>query len=161
MTPPARIRGLLFAVLILSSCNSHEIVNPARPALAVAPAAAPETPKTQYPSDGPTLVAFVASRFPDRLKAGVSHEERVANMEFLRDEVIAAGICGGMDLARNLKRGRGPHSVDAIAWRREDGWVDVVDIASAYDDTGRELRLHWIVVEGPPGWDPVPQPACP
>jgi hypothetical protein len=157
----ARLSGFSLSLLVLGGCNALEVANPGRPTPLIAPAAAPETPKTQYPSNGTDLVAFVAGRFPDRLAAGVSYDDRVANMEFLRDQVIAAGICGGMDLARNLKRGKGPHSIDAIAWRHEDGWVDVVDIASAYDDTRRDLRLHWLVVAGPPGWDPIPAPECP
>ena len=150
----------LFVLAILASaCNRMEVSNPARQALTTLSAPSPVAPK-QYPSSGPELVAFVAAQYPERLAAGVSGDERVANMEFLRDQIIAAGICGGLDLARNLKRGVGPHSIDAIAWRHDDGWVDVVDIAYSYDDTGRELQLHWIVVDGPSGWDPVPPPAC-
>lgn len=156
-----RLCACSVCLLTLASCNGRDLTSPARPAPLTEAPAAPEAPKTPYPSNGPELVAFVASRFPDRLRAGVSHDERVANMEYLRDQVIAAGICGGMDLARNLKRGKGPHSIDALAWRREDGWVDVVDIAAAYDDTGRPLTLHWMVVAGPPGWDPIPPPECP
>ena len=157
------IRLLILPLLLpVAGCNANEIIGPARPKpLMAPPPSAPEAPEASYPSNGPELVAFVSQRFPDRLARGVSHEERVGNMTFLRDQVIATGICGGMDLARNLKRGKGPHSIDAIAWRHRDGWVDVVDIASAYDDTGRELRLHWRVVAGPPGWDPIPPPPCP
>ena len=134
-------------------------MNPARPSLATVAAPAPVAPKV-YPSSGPELVAFVAAQYPERLAAGVGGDDRVASMAFLRDQIIATGICGRLDLARNLKRGVGPHSIDAIAWRHEDGWVDVVDIAYSYDDTGRELQLHWIVVDGPSGWDPVPAPDC-
>ena len=152
-----------FALLSIlgASCNQLEVSNPARPTLAElsAPAPAPAAPKP-YPSNGPDIVAFVAARNPERLAAGVGGDQRVANMEFLREQVIATGICGGLDLARNLKRGVGPHSTDAIAWRHEGGWVDVVDIAYSYDDTGRELQLHWMVVDGPSGWDPVSPPVC-
>ena len=154
-----------FALLSIAgtACNRLEVANPSRPTLtelaAPAPPPAPAAPR-QYPSNGPDLVAFVAGRYPERLAGGIGGDERVANMEFLRDEIIAAGICGGMDLARNLKRGVGPHSIDAIAWRHEDGWVAVVDLAFSYDDTGSDLRLHWIVVDGPSGWDPVSPPVC-
>lgn len=157
-------RSTCFPVLLLISilaagCNRMEVMNPARPSLATVAAPAPVAPKV-YPSSGPELVAFVAAQYPERLAAGVGGDDRVASMAFLRDQIIATGICGRLDLARNLKRGVGPHSIDAIAWRHEDGWVDVVDIAYSYDDTGRELQLHWIVVDGPSGWDPVPAPDC-
>ena len=155
------LSALALLSILGAACNRLEVSNPSRPTLAElsAPAPAPAAPK-QYPSNGPDIVAFVAGHYPERLAAGVSGEQRVANMEFLRDQVIATGICGGLDLARNLKRGVGPHSIDALAWRHEDGWVDVVDIAFSYDDGGRELQLHWIVVDGPSGWDPVSPPVC-
>jgi hypothetical protein len=117
-------------------------------------------PPGGYPNNGPDIVAYVERQYPSYLVAGVSVEQRIANMQFLRDRVIETGICGGLDLAWNLKRGVGPHSIDAIAWRH-DGIVDVVDLGAAYDDTSQPLRLHWIVVEGPPGYDPYsPRPAC-
>jgi hypothetical protein len=80
-------------------------------------------------------------------------------MEFLRDRIIETGICGGMDLAWNRKRGTGPHSIDALAWRT-GGRVEVVDVGVAYDDTSRPLRLTWNIVAGPPGYDPYPRPNC-
>jgi len=153
--------ALLLMPMLCASCNSYDASSPTRPSALNAVAEGPPTSRPVYPSTGPALVAFVAERHPDRLAADVSADERVANMEFLRDQVIAAGICGGLDLARNLKRGVGPHSIDAIAWRHPDGGLDVVDIAAAYDDTGRHLRLHWIVVDGPAGWDPIAEPSCP
>ena len=64
-----------------------------------------------------------------------------------------------MSLAWNLKRGVGPRSIDAIAWNT-GGRVEVVDIASAYDDTSIPLRLQWVIVGGPAGWDPYPMPSC-
>jgi hypothetical protein len=113
-----------------------------------------------YPSTGEAVVACVAAQYPDRLVAGVSLGQRTANMEFLRDRVIETGICGGMDLAWNRKRGNGPHSIDAIAWR-VNGRDEVVDIGVAYDDTSRPLALSWGIVEGPPGYDPYqPRPTC-
>ena len=114
-----------------------------------------------YPSSGPQIVQCIASKYPERLVSGVSHDERIRNMEFLRDRVIEQGICGGLDLAWNLKRGTGPHSIDAIAWRVPGGHVEVVDIGIAYDDTGRTLQLTWGIVEGPPGYDTYsPRPVC-
>lgn len=112
-----------------------------------------------YPNNGPDVVRCVEARYPDRLAAGVSRSQRIANMEFLRDRVIETGICGGLDLAWNKKRGTGPHSIDAIAWR-VNGRDEVVDIGAAYDDTSRRLDLMWHIVEGPPGYDPYPRPSC-
>jgi hypothetical protein len=111
-------------------------------------------------NDGNFIVRCIAATYPAQLAGGVSHDQRVANMEFLRDRVIEAGICGGLDLARNLKRGVGPHSIDALAWRH-NGIDDVVDIGIAYDDTSRPLALTWAIVAGPPGYDPYhPSPSC-
>lgn len=78
---------------------------------------------------------------------------RIEHMEFLRDRMIEAGICGGLDVAWNLKRGIGPHSHDAIAWRKPNGFVEVVDIASAFDDKTIPLVIHWAIVAGPSGYD--------
>jgi hypothetical protein len=111
-------------------------------------------------TSGPFIVGCIANKYPDRLAAGVSLDQRTANMEFLRDRVIEAGICGGLDLARNLKRGVGPHSIDAIAWRLPSGAVEVVDIGAAWDDTSSPLVLTWGIVAGPPGYDPYPRPSC-
>lgn len=104
-------------------------------------------------SDGDSIVECVASQHPSRLAAGVSHDTRVANMQFLRDRIIERGRCEGLDLAWNLKRGVGPHSIDALAWR-VNGQVEVVDIGVGYDDTSQTLQLQWLVVAGPPGYDP-------
>ena len=102
-------------------------------------------------NNGDAIVRCVGATYPDKTAAGVSLDQRIANMEFIRDRVIEAGICGGLDLAWNKKRGTGPHSVDAIAWRH-NGIDDVVDLGSAYDDTSRPLGLQWAIVAGPPGY---------
>jgi hypothetical protein len=121
----------------------------------------PRPPDGRWPTSGPAVVAYVAASFPEMLGRTSGVGDRVENMEFLRDRIIEAGVCGGLDVARNLKRGRGPHSIDAIAWRLPDGDVEVVDIASAYDEFRAPLRLHWFIVAGPPGYDPLPNhPGC-
>jgi hypothetical protein len=109
--------------------------------------------------DGNFIVSCLGAKYPDKTAAGVSLSQRIANMEFLRDRAIEAGICGGLDLAWNLKRGTGPRSTDALAWRH-DGTVDVIDIGTAYDDTSQPLHLQWAIVAGPPGYDPYPKPNC-
>lgn len=109
---------------------------------------------------GPAIVACIEASYPSYLAAGVSSSQREANMEFLRDRVIEAGICGGLDLAWNLKRGTGPRSIDALAWRTAGG-DEVVDIGLAFDDTSTTLRLQWGIVAGPPGYDEYqPRPSC-
>jgi hypothetical protein len=111
-------------------------------------------------SSGEAIAACIEREFPSYLAAGVSHGQRESNMAFLRDRIIEAGICGGLDLAWNKKRGDGPHSIDALAWRI-GGRDEVVDIGAAYDDTSRPLRLQWGIVAGPPGYDGYsPRPAC-
>jgi hypothetical protein len=111
-------------------------------------------------SDGNSIVNCIMGKYPSYLAAGVSTNQREANMEFLRDRVIEAGICGGLDLAWNKKRGNGPHSIDALAWRT-GGRDEVVDIGAAYDDTSISLRLQWGIVAGPPGYDTYsPRPTC-
>jgi hypothetical protein len=128
------------------------------PAPAPGPSPGPGTGGSCASSNGEAIVQCVANTYPDRLAAGVSLNQRIANMEFLRDRVIEAGICGGLDLGWNNKRGTGPRSIDAIAWRH--GVDDVVDIGAAYDDTSRPLGLQWGIVAGPPGYDPYPRPSC-
>ena len=135
----------------------------AAPTPGPSPAPGPTTPPGNGGScasnDGKAIVSCVAAAYPDRTAARVSLGQRIANMEFLRDRIIEAGICGGLDLAWNLKRGKGPHSIDALAWRH-NGVDDVVDVGTAYDDTSRPLRLSWGIVAGPPGYDPYPRPSC-
>lgn len=121
----------------------------------------PRPPNGAWPTTGPAVVDYIADAFPEYLLPTAKTAERLENMEFLRDRIIEAGVCGGLDVARNLKRGIGPHSHDAIAWRKPNGFVEVVDIASAFDDKTIPLQLHWAIVAGPPGYDPLPNhPGC-
>jgi hypothetical protein len=64
-------------------------------------------------------------------------------MEFLRDRIIEAGICGGLDLAHNLKRGTPELSIDFLVWRSSKGDVGI-DLAAGYDDETTPLQLHWV-----------------
>ena len=129
---------------------------PPPPATPEPPAPPPPPPPTGNPcasTDGGFIVECVEDLYPDRRRAGVSHQQRVDDMVLLRDRIIEAGRCGGLDLAWNRKRGDGPHSIDALAWRHPNGFVDVVDIGAAYDDTSQVLNLQWVIVAGPPGYD--------
>jgi hypothetical protein len=98
-------------------------------------------------STGQAIIGCVANAYPSRLVSTAagdgSLERRHANMEFIRDRVIETGICKGLNLGRNFKRGTPVISHDFIVWRsdRDRG----VDIASGYDDVDRPLKLTWQV----------------
>ena len=98
---------------------------------------------------GSAIVACVANAYPERLvktNAGAnSLERRHRNMEFIRDRVIETGICKGMDLGRNFKRGGPVISHDFIVWKNGRPQGVGVDIASGYDDVNTTLRLTWQV----------------
>jgi len=113
----------------------------------------PRPANGQWPNNPDDLLDYIANAWDDYLQVTALTAQRIANMEFVRDRLIEAGICGGIDLAWNLKRGVGPHSHDAIAWRKPNGFVEVVDIASAFDDKTIPLMLHWAIVAGPSGYD--------
>lgn len=105
---------------------------------------------------GPEVVERVAARYPEKLAGGISHEERIANMEFLRDRIIEVGTCHGLLLAWNRKP-NGGRSIDAIDWRHGvEDINDVVDLAMDYDNASEPLRLHWSVTHGPATWEPYP-----
>ena len=57
----------------------------------------------------------IAAKYPERLVAGISLGQRQENMMFLRDRIIEAGKCGGLDLGHNLKRGGPEISIDFLA----------------------------------------------
>lgn len=93
-------------------------------------------------SDGDYIVNCISQKYASYRRAGVSSGQRRANMEFLRDRIIEAGRCGGLDLGWNLKRGGPEISIDFLA-ERSGGAVIGHDIAIDYDNTGRELQLYW------------------
>jgi len=93
-------------------------------------------------ANGNYIVNCIADKYPEYRRAGVSSSQRRANMEFLRDRIIEAGLCGGLDLGWNLKRGGPEISVDFLAERR-GGAVLGHDIAFDYDNTSTELQLYW------------------
>ena len=150
--------GAALVVALASVACGKSASGPVAPAASTSPAPAGEsTPPRLTPEE---VVARVTARYPERLVAGISHEARLANMEFLRDRIIETGICGGLNLAWNRKQ-NGLRSIDAIDWRHGEADInDVVDLALDYDNTDRELALHWHVTEGPATWDPYPTPTC-
>ncbi len=118
-------------------------------------------PPGGWPTNGPDVVRWAESHYPDRLRGGVSLDVRKANMAYVRDRMIEAGICGGMDLAWNLKRGGPEISIDFLDYKKNGVWIGV-DIGFDYDNTSVPLRLTW----GEAGTDYVypktyqPRPGC-
>jgi hypothetical protein len=133
----------------------------------VAPAPAPTPTPTPSPggggscasSNGPAIVACISAKYPDKLAAGVSSGQRVANMEFLRDRIIEAGKCGGLNLGWNLKRGGPERSVDFLAWHRGDGDMGI-DIGFDYDNTSTRLQLQWSEAGLGATFQPYPGVSC-
>ena len=92
--------------------------------------------------DGHAIVACISAKYPEKRTPVRSLGERQANMAFLRDRIIEAGKCGGLDLGHNLKRGGPEVSIDFLAWRRSDGEMGV-DLGFDYDNIGTTLQLQW------------------
>jgi hypothetical protein len=84
----------------------------------------------------------VSAKYPRYLRAGVTQSQRKANIAFLRNRMIEAAICGGLDVGLNLKRGGPDISIDFVAERR-GGTTIGHDIGIDYDNTSRPLRLTW------------------
>lgn len=154
---------LLPCALLVSGCQNHKAAPTAPSPTAVAdaepgPAAEPVPAQQPYPNDGPGVIAYVVAKYPEKLAADVSGEERMANMQFLRDRVIEVGKCGGLDLGWNLKRGGPEVSNDFIA-ERVGGTVVGHDIAFDYDNTSHPLQMYWGGGDFP-AFKEYPQPAC-
>jgi len=125
---------------------TQSFFTPKAPTPSPAPSPSPNPPSGPpaggWPKTGEEVVAWAESRYQDRLVAGVSLSQRQANMAFVRDRMIEAGLCGGMELAWNLKRGGPEKSIDYLAYRKNGRWIGV-DIGHAYDDTSIPLGLQW------------------
>ena len=80
-------------------------------------------------------------------------------MSFLRDRIIEAGKCGGLDLGQNLKRGGPDLSIDFLAWRQSGGDMGV-DLAFDYDNTSTTLRLQWSEAGFGASYKPYPSGGC-
>ncbi len=109
--------------------------------------------------DGNFIVNCIAQKYPSYRRAGVSSSQRRSNMQFLRDRIIEAGLCGGLNLGWNLKRGGPELSIDFIAERR-GGQTYGYDIAIDYDNTSKEMQLYW-GADGPGShFKAFPNPNC-
>jgi hypothetical protein len=94
-----------------------------------------------WPRNGDEVVAWAYRNYPDRL-VPTSGGQRRANMEFLRDRMIEAGLCGGMQLGWNMKRGGPEISVDFLTELVGGRWHGI-DIAHDYDNGSISLKLTW------------------
>jgi hypothetical protein len=102
----------------------------------------------RWPTTGEEVVAFVSARYAAYLAPVGSLGERQANMAFLRDRMIEAGLCGGMDLGWNMKRGGPEISIDFLT-HRVNGHVEGIDIGHDYDNHREPLKLTWSIGEFP------------
>jgi len=130
------------------SATTHFVTSAAAPAPPPAPPAPPPPGGgggggSCASRDGNYIVSCVSAKYAQYRRAGVSASQRRSNMEFLRDRIIEAGLCGGLDLGYNLKRGGPEISTDFITERR-GGQVIGYDIAFDYDNTRTELKLQWM-----------------
>lgn len=143
---------------------TQSFFTPSAPAPGPSPSPSPSPappPSGGWPTNGEALAAWTEQRYPERLVATSSLDERQNNMAFLRDRMIEAGICGGMDLALNLKRGGPEISIDFLTHRKNGTWVGV-DIGAASKVYNQPMRLQWMDV-GPDGVYPKaysPRPSC-
>lgn len=110
-------------------------------------------------NNGQAIIACISAKYPEKLVGGISLDQRKANMEFLRDRMIEAGKCGGLNLGWNLKRGGPERSIDFLAERRGDGDMGI-DIGFDYDNTSTTLKLQWSEAGYGATWDPYPAASC-
>jgi hypothetical protein len=97
-------------------------------------------------TSGPAIITCIAAKYASYRAPVGSLAQRQANMQFLRDRIIEAGLCGGNTYGWNLKRGGPDRSIDVIAWKRPDGNMGV-DIGFDYDNIATELKLVWSEVD--------------
>ena len=103
------------------------------------------------------LVDCIAKTYPERLVAGVTVNQRRENMAWLRDRIIEAGKCGGLDLGWNLAGG-GAIAIDGVA-QRLSGTQYAISVAIAFEDVSTPLRLQW-VLGTTPFYLSYPWPVC-
>ena len=95
-----------------------------------------------WPRNGAEVIAWAERNYPAQMAPVGSLDQRKHNMEFLRDRMIEAGTCGGMQLGWNMKRGGPEVSIDFLTEFVNGRWHGI-DIATDYDNHGQRLRLSW------------------
>lgn len=138
---------------------TQSFITAAAPAPSPSPSPSPQPGGSCASNNGPAIVACISAKYPERRAPVGSLGQRQANMEFLRDRIIEAGRCGGLDLGWNLKRGGPERSIDFLAWRRSDG-VMGIDIGFDYDNYGTTLNLYWGEAGLGATFDPYPAVSC-
>ena len=119
----------------------------------------PSQPSVKCASNNPDfIINCISNTYPERLVAGVTVDQRRENMAWLRDRIIEAGKCGGLDLGWNLKRGGPEISIDFLT-QKINGELLGIDIGAAYDDVSIPLRLQWVVSTFP-FYLEYPMPNC-
>lgn len=117
------------------------------------PAPPPFGPVACGGASGPAIIGCVAAKYPEYLVPTAvgsgSLGRRIHNMEFIRDRIIETGICKGVDLGRNFKRGGPAISHDFIVLRQPGQPDRGVDIAGGFDDVDKPLTLSWFMFSGP------------
>ncbi|MBK5298447.1 MAG: hypothetical protein JJE40_14945 [Vicinamibacteria bacterium] len=93
-------------------------------------------------SDGEYIVDCISTKYATYRRPVGNLDQRKSNMQFLRNRIIEAGICGGLNLGWNLKRGGPEISIDFIAEAR-GGKTYGYDVARDYDNFRKELQLYW------------------
>jgi hypothetical protein len=137
---------------------------PSPPSPSPPPPPPPPPPPSQPPSvacisNNPEfIIDCISDTYPSRRAPGVTLDQRRENMAWLRDRIIEAGKCGGIDLGWNLKRGGPEISIDFLT-HRMPGDLHGVDIGAAYDDVTIELQLQW-VISTLPFYLEYPMPNC-
>jgi hypothetical protein len=135
---------------------------PGPPPPAPAPAPAPAPSPNRIPcalGEGSRIVECVKATFPEKLVPVGSLGERQANMAFIRDRIIEAGGCSGLNFGYNLKRGGPELSIDFLAWRRSGEDIGV-DLGFDYDNLSQPLRLQWLIVGPGAFFAAYPMPPC-
>jgi hypothetical protein len=95
-----------------------------------------------WPRNGAEVIAWAERNYPSYLSPVGSLDQRKHNMEFLRDRMIEAGTCGGMQLGWNMKRGGPEVSIDFLTEMVNGRWHGI-DIANDYDNIGIRMKLTW------------------
>jgi len=93
-------------------------------------------------SKGSDIAECIEARYPQYRRAGVSLDQRKADMQYLRDRLIEHATCKGLQVGLNLKRGGPDISNDFITFFTGGRWVGV-DVASGYDDMSTTLNMMW------------------
>jgi hypothetical protein len=95
-----------------------------------------------WPTSGEAVIAWAKKNYPDRLAPVASESIRLSNVDFLRDRMIEAGLCGGLQMGWNLKRGGPDISRDFFVAKVGGEWHGI-DFARDAENNSVTLDLAW------------------